>query len=166
MTKKLNVDIDIHFLAGAMEFLYRVDEETSLVVELMDVRDELNAIRTVLAQQRDVLSALSRLYQSWRLGYKDPDGLDDPKPAMPSSVAWDGVPTVLPGRPMLQNQVQMREAIQIVEKNIGAVHGLSTTPSRSNDLSRICSTSSSCIQTHWKRVFGAREPRELNVQRM
>jgi len=106
-----------------MEFLYRVDKETSLVVELMDIRDELNAIRTVLAQQGDVLGALGQLYQSRRSGY-DFDDLDDPKPAVPSSIAGSGVPAMLPERPILQNQAQIRETMQIVEKNIGAVHDL------------------------------------------
>jgi len=122
-----------------MEFLYRVDNETGLVVELMDIRDELNAILTVLEQQRQVLGALQELYQS---PHHPLHVMRDPEPITQSSFSEKATaaatatttseaegnidsPAILPVEgPMLQNQDQMQETLQIVEKNISAVHDL------------------------------------------
>jgi hypothetical protein len=50
------------------DFLNRSDEETGLLVELMDIQDELNIVRMVHSQQRTVLEQLQRIYEGPRFG--------------------------------------------------------------------------------------------------
>src|SRR5690606_4827770 len=38
------------------------DQETELLVEIMDIQDELTIVKTILTQQHDVLEKLLRLY--------------------------------------------------------------------------------------------------------
>ncbi|KAK4096981.1 hypothetical protein N658DRAFT_500971 [Parathielavia hyrcaniae] len=45
-----------------IEFLFSLDQETELLVEIMDIQDELTIVKTILAQQHDVLEKLLRLY--------------------------------------------------------------------------------------------------------
>ncbi|KAL2192757.1 hypothetical protein P885DRAFT_46914 [Corynascus similis CBS 632.67] len=45
-----------------IEFLFSLDEETELLVEIMDIQDELTIVKTILGQQQDVLEKLLRLY--------------------------------------------------------------------------------------------------------
>lgn len=50
-----------------IEFLFSLDEETELLVEIMDIQDELTIVKTVLGQQQDVLESLLRLYPKKRV---------------------------------------------------------------------------------------------------
>ncbi|KAK1752823.1 hypothetical protein QBC47DRAFT_305315 [Echria macrotheca] len=45
-----------------IEFLFSLDEETELLVEIMDIQDELTIVKTILAHQQVVLQKLLRLY--------------------------------------------------------------------------------------------------------
>jgi hypothetical protein len=45
-----------------MEFLFNLEEETGLLIEIVDIQDELTIVKTVLKQQLDVVEELSRLY--------------------------------------------------------------------------------------------------------
>lgn len=45
-----------------IEFLFTLEKETELLVEIMDIQDELTIVKTILGQQYDVLKMLLRLY--------------------------------------------------------------------------------------------------------
>jgi hypothetical protein len=45
-----------------IEILFSLDDETTLLVEIMDIQDELTIVKTILGQQQDVLEKLLRLY--------------------------------------------------------------------------------------------------------
>ncbi|KAK4655420.1 hypothetical protein QC762_302370 [Podospora pseudocomata] len=59
-----------------IESLLRLDEETKLLIEIMDIQDELTIIKTILSQQETVLQSLLLLYP--KKGRDDEsDGEDD-----------------------------------------------------------------------------------------
>ncbi len=45
-----------------IEVLFSLDQETELLVEIMDIQDELTIVKTILGQQHDVLEKLMILY--------------------------------------------------------------------------------------------------------
>ncbi len=62
-TKKLHADtLEPTERKKKIEFLFRLDKETELMVEVMDIQDELTIVKTILSQQQDVLKKLMRLY--------------------------------------------------------------------------------------------------------
>ncbi len=62
-TKKLNVGaLDAAARKKEIEVLFGLDDETELMVEIMDIQDELTIVKTILSQQQDVLKKLMRLY--------------------------------------------------------------------------------------------------------
>jgi hypothetical protein len=62
-TKRLHVGtLDVEERKREIEFLFSLEGETELLVEIMDIQDELTIVKTVLAQQLDVLEKLLRLY--------------------------------------------------------------------------------------------------------
>jgi hypothetical protein len=62
-TKKLQlVTLDPAERKKEIEHLFSLDEETELLVEILDIQDELTIVKNVLSQQQDVLSKLLRLY--------------------------------------------------------------------------------------------------------
>lgn len=62
-TKKLHVGtLSPEDRKEAIEDLFRLHEETELLVEIMDIQDELTIVKTILGQQHDVLQNLMRLY--------------------------------------------------------------------------------------------------------
>jgi len=74
ITKRLqNEKLDQAQRKKEIEFLFSLDEETELLVEIMDIQDELTITKTVLGQQQDVLDALLRLYPKKRVE----DDMDD-----------------------------------------------------------------------------------------
>jgi len=58
-----------------MEHLLRLDKETELLVEIIDIQDELTIVRTILEQQQAVLQSLQRLYP--KKGKRDDDDGED-----------------------------------------------------------------------------------------
>ena len=74
ITKRLqNEKLDQAQRKKEIEFLFSLEEETELLVEIMDIQDELTIVKTVLGQQQDVLDALLRLYPKKRME----DDVDD-----------------------------------------------------------------------------------------
>lgn len=74
ITKRLqNEKLDQAQRKKEIEFLFSLDEETELLVEIMDIQDELTIVKTVLGQQQDVLESLLRLYPKKRVE----DDMDD-----------------------------------------------------------------------------------------
>ncbi|KAK3358750.1 hypothetical protein B0T25DRAFT_447129 [Lasiosphaeria hispida] len=62
-TKRLHIGkLDPVERKKEIEFLFSLDEETELLVEIMDIQDELTIVKTILGQQQDVLEKLLRLY--------------------------------------------------------------------------------------------------------
>ncbi|KAK4149190.1 hypothetical protein C8A00DRAFT_38221 [Chaetomidium leptoderma] len=62
-TKRLHIGtLDPVQRKKEIEFLFSLDEETELLVEIMDIQDELTIVKTILGQQQDVLEKLLRLY--------------------------------------------------------------------------------------------------------
>ena len=62
ITRILNkVDIDPADRSKKIEELFRLTEETKLLTEIMDIQDELNIVRSILTQQKDVLDKLVRI---------------------------------------------------------------------------------------------------------
>ncbi|KAK5658125.1 hypothetical protein OQA88_2681 [Cercophora sp. LCS_1] len=62
-TKRLHVGkLDLVQRKQEIEFLFSLDEETELLVEIMDIQDELTIVKTILGQQQGVLQNLLRLY--------------------------------------------------------------------------------------------------------
>jgi len=62
-TKRLHVGkLDPVERKKEIEFLFSLDEETELLVEIMDIQDELTIVKTILGQQKIVLENLLRLY--------------------------------------------------------------------------------------------------------
>ncbi|KAK0711738.1 hypothetical protein B0H67DRAFT_492589, partial [Lasiosphaeris hirsuta] len=62
-TKRLHIGkLDPVERKKEIEFLFSLDEETELMVEIMDIQDELTIVKTILGQQQDVLEKLLRLY--------------------------------------------------------------------------------------------------------
>ncbi|KAL2266669.1 hypothetical protein VTJ83DRAFT_6021 [Remersonia thermophila] len=62
-TKLLQRDtLDPQERKSQIDTLFSLDEETELLVEIMDIQDELTIVKNVLTQQRDVLTQLLRLY--------------------------------------------------------------------------------------------------------
>ncbi|KAK1831860.1 hypothetical protein QBC39DRAFT_350332 [Podospora conica] len=93
------------------DFLNRSDLETNLLVELMDIKDELNTIRTVQTQQRTVLEELHRIYQGSPFK-KDGDAhclLDE---------QLDGE------EEKSRNLGLMRKTFEVLEKNVAVVESL------------------------------------------
>lgn len=83
ITKRLqNEKLDQAQRKKEIEFLFSLDEETELLVEIMDIQDELTIVKTVLGQQQDVLEALLRLYPKKRVE----DDMDD-QPTMQATPA-------------------------------------------------------------------------------
>lgn len=62
-TKKLHIGtLDPAERKKEIEFLFSLDDETELLVEIMDIQDELTIVKTILSQQLDVLEKFLRLY--------------------------------------------------------------------------------------------------------
>lgn len=62
-TKRLHIGrLDRLARKKEIEFLFSLDEETELLVEIMDIQDELTIVKTILGQQQVVLEGLARLY--------------------------------------------------------------------------------------------------------
>lgn len=59
----LNEDVDAKTRANLVEELFQLHAETRLLTEIMDIQDELNIVRAVLTQQRDVLDKLLKIVQ-------------------------------------------------------------------------------------------------------
>jgi hypothetical protein len=78
-----------------MEFLFNLEEETALLIEIVDIQDELTIVKTILKQQLDVLEELSRLYPN-----KVDEEADEASTAQTPSLAKDELL-------MLQNLVQL-----------------------------------------------------------
>ncbi|KAK0722435.1 hypothetical protein B0T26DRAFT_643157 [Lasiosphaeria miniovina] len=61
--RKLNLgNLEAKKRTAEIEILFGLDQETELLVEIMDIQDELTIVKTILAQQKDVLEKLLRLY--------------------------------------------------------------------------------------------------------
>lgn len=64
--------IDADQRTEKMNELFSLQEETALLVEIMDIQDELNIILSVLTQQKDALDMLLRLYPKRKNDEDDP----------------------------------------------------------------------------------------------
>jgi len=77
-TKRLHVGkLDPVERKKEIEFLFSLDEETELLVEIMDIQDELTIVKTILGQQQVVLERLLRLYPK-KADEDDVDGENNP----------------------------------------------------------------------------------------
>ena len=112
------------------DFLNRVDQETRLLVELMDIQDELGTIRTVKMQQRNVLEELERIYQETRYTDTDMEDLEnsmkhdetDGETEIPRWLDWQ-----LEGTGQKPaNMELMRGTFEVLEKNRAVVENLLT----------------------------------------
>lgn len=129
-----------------LELLLRLDKETELVVEIMDIQDELTIIKTIMEQQRAVLQDLQRMYPKRRKAYDDSDGERDSRtlprgeasapgpgqrrakgkgtsvePETPIPPAGQGKTRPRKPRELLQNLDLMHETVGIVEIHIRIV---------------------------------------------
>lgn len=104
-TRKLRSGSGMRDKVEAVEFLFQVDKETNLIVELMDIREELNAIRTVLGQQREVLSQLGQLFRG-NLHLRGEERQAAPRASI------------------LSDPNLLKETLELVEKNLKGVHEL------------------------------------------
>ncbi|KAL2259464.1 hypothetical protein VTK26DRAFT_6854 [Humicola hyalothermophila] len=74
-TKRLHVGtLDPVERKKEIEFIFSLDEETELLVVIMDIQDELTIVKTILGQQHDVLEKLLRLYPKKAGEVADEDG--------------------------------------------------------------------------------------------
>ncbi|KAK4443566.1 hypothetical protein QBC34DRAFT_416950 [Podospora aff. communis PSN243] len=80
-TKRLHVGkLDPVERKKEIEFLFSLDDETELLVEIMDIQDELTIVKTILTQQQVVLERLLRLYPK-KADDDDADGANSTSPS-------------------------------------------------------------------------------------
>ncbi|KAK0638447.1 hypothetical protein B0T16DRAFT_337864 [Cercophora newfieldiana] len=83
-TKRLHVGkLDPVERKQEIEFLFSLDKETELLVEIMDIQDELTIVKTILGQQQIVLERLLRLYPKKA---DDEDAAGESSPPAPSGL--------------------------------------------------------------------------------
>ncbi|KAK0614626.1 hypothetical protein B0T14DRAFT_436163 [Immersiella caudata] len=80
-TKRLHVGkLDPVERKKEIEFLFSLDDETELLVEIMDIQDELTIVKTILTQQQVVLERLLRLYPK-KVDDEDAEGQSSTAPS-------------------------------------------------------------------------------------
>lgn len=82
----------------------------------MDIREELNVIRTLLGQQRDVVEAFGMVVQN-RYRVLGRSGLDNPEPGTVDEFEWTQ-------KHSRHSEDLAAGTLNIVEQNIGMVHEL------------------------------------------
>jgi hypothetical protein len=130
-----NVHLDTDTRAKRIEKLFRLSKETKLLVEIMDIQDELNMVKSVLMQQKDVLKKLLRLYPSQEDKEDESQSRDKEKELLlkeqDESQSWDKgkekeqtgkhVHPEHPSPTILKDRALAHENISIVDNNIRIV---------------------------------------------
>ncbi|KAL2270175.1 hypothetical protein VTJ83DRAFT_2359 [Remersonia thermophila] len=90
-----------------IKFLFSLEQETEILVEIMDIQDELRIVDQILTQQHAVLTKLLQLYPK----VSDEEASHDDTPTRPRSSGKSSRPSIL------QNRHLLDETFHIVEDN-------------------------------------------------